>query len=114
MVKLFDPVAIGQRLREVREGKLSQAEFAEQLGVTPKTVSYYEAGKRTPDAEFMFKLIELFGVDPTWLISGQRKSLEELSSEECHLLESYRCSGQLKDVIHTVANAFAELGKEKG
>lgn len=70
MKEYFDPVAIGQRLKEVR-GRKSQAEFAEQLGVTHKSISNYEIGKRVPDVEFICKLMKDFGVDSTWLITGQ-------------------------------------------
>ena len=62
MKELFDPIAIGQRLREVR-GDASQTEFADQLGVTYKTISNYEIGKRVPDVEFMWLNVE-FSIVP--------------------------------------------------
>ncbi|MBJ6610599.1 MAG: helix-turn-helix transcriptional regulator [Candidatus Thiothrix moscowensis] len=109
----LDPVAIGQRLREVR-GDMSQIEFARRMGVTQTTITNYETGKRTPDVGFVVGLMNLFGTNPAWFISGQRESVERVSSDELGLLESYRKSGQQKGVIQTVAIAVANLEERKG
>lgn len=88
MKELFDPIAIGQRLREVR-GDASQTEFADQLGVTYKTISNYEIGKRVPDVEFIHKLMEYRDIDPAWLISG-RRSVESVNDLNLELLKDLR------------------------
>ena len=88
MKELFDPIAIGQRLREVR-GDASQTEFADQLGVTYKTISNNEIGKRVPDVEFIHKLIEERDIDPAWLISG-RRSVESVNDLNLELLKDLR------------------------
>lgn len=70
--KINEVEAIGQRLREVRGG-MTQAEFAEKLGVDRQTVMRYETGKRVPDALVLKRLIEL-NVNAHWLLTGQPES----------------------------------------
>jgi transcriptional regulator with XRE-family HTH domain len=88
MTGIFDPVAIGQRLREVRGGE-SQTEFADRLGVNYRTLANYESGKRVPDVEFMHKLMEHRNVDPAWLISG-RRGVESSNNLSLGLLKELR------------------------
>lgn len=45
------------RLKKIRKNeKLTQAQFAEKLGVTRGSISAYETGKKTPDIEFLDKV----------------------------------------------------------
>lgn len=60
---------IGARLEEVR-GRLSQAAFADELGVALKTIGRYESGERLPDAEFLLLLWEKRGVSSHWVLTG--------------------------------------------
>lgn len=84
----LDPVAIGQRLREVR-GEISQIEFARRTGVTQTTITNYETGKRVPDVAFLVVIMKLFGTDPTWLISGQRSG-EHMGVSSLNVLKEFR------------------------
>ena len=66
----FD-VEVGERLKAVREkARLLQPEFAQRLGLAPRTYQNYEIGERTISAEAIKALYEMFGVDPVWLLSG--------------------------------------------
>jgi transcriptional regulator with XRE-family HTH domain len=103
---------IGQRLREVR-GAMSQAEFAERLGVAPPSISNYETGKRLPDAEFISKLVECFNIDPMWILLGKIKGSSELRDDEAEVLGAYRKS-QYKHVIRAMIDGIANLEKGKG
>jgi len=51
-------------------------------------VHNYEAGKRSPDAEFLAKIAEIGG-DVLYILTGQR-TVGELTSDEAALLENYR------------------------
>lgn len=63
---------LGERLREERERLgLSQAEFAEKVGVHRNTQVRYESGKRQPDSDYMAQIQDL-GVDAGYLIFGRR------------------------------------------
>lgn len=66
----FD-VEVGERLKVVREkARLLQPEFAQRLGLAPRTYQNYEIGERTISAEAIKALYEMFSVDPVWLLSG--------------------------------------------
>lgn len=59
---------IGSRLALIR-GSMSQAAFAEKLGVHKNSLGNYERENRTPDAGFLAKLIAN-GYDCNWLLTG--------------------------------------------
>lgn len=59
---------IGSRLAHIR-GSMSQAAFAEKLGVHKNSLGNYERENRTPDAGFLAKLIAN-GYDCNWLLTG--------------------------------------------
>ena len=54
---------IGKKLKTLRKGrKLTQAEAAEQMGVSRCTVSNYECGRRSPHLSELKRLAEFYGV----------------------------------------------------
>lgn len=59
---------IGSRLALIRDS-MSQAAFAEKLGVHKNSLGNYERENRTPDAGFLTKLIAN-GYDCNWLLTG--------------------------------------------
>ena len=72
--------SIGDRLIQIR-GHRSQAAFAKQIGVHKNTLGGYERGERTPDAEFLRKLMAA-GYNANWVISGEGPMrLDGLSGE---------------------------------
>lgn len=56
-----------KRLLEVR-GDMSQAEFAQRLGVSRGSIGLYEQGKRLPDIEVLRNIAEQFNVSCDWLV----------------------------------------------
>ena len=63
--------AIGGRLAAARERtKLSQNDFAERLGISPRAYQNYERGEREVPATVLRLLYETFGVDPLWVLIG--------------------------------------------
>lgn len=63
---------IAQRVRTVRESFSSDdgASLAEKLGLPDQTWSNYEAGCTIP-ATVLLEFIELTGVHPHWLLTGE-------------------------------------------
>lgn len=57
---------IGSRLALIR-GEKTQAKFADELGVHKNSLGNYERNGRTPDAEFLRKVIEA-GYSANWLL----------------------------------------------
>ena len=62
-------ISLGERLRLARD-KYSQSQFADRLGSTHQSVRRYEHGERACDALFLMNVVEKFGVDARWLLTG--------------------------------------------
>lgn len=62
----------GNTIRQLREGKkLTQAELAESIGVSSKTVSKWETGKGLPDITLLQPLAQALGISVIELMNGQ-------------------------------------------
>lgn len=65
---------IGQFLKELRsEKKLTQAELAEMLGVTNRSVSRWENGVTMPDFDLLIELAKNYDVEVMEILDGERK-----------------------------------------
>lgn len=63
---------IGARISQVRS-RITQGKFADSLGIHKNTLIRYEKEERLPDSEFLTRIYEIYGVDPTWLLTGESK-----------------------------------------
>lgn len=72
MVEVQDnSVECGERLKEVRAHmKISQKNFAADLGVAASYLSEIESGKTRPGYNFLIKLADVFNVSPNWILLG--------------------------------------------
>lgn len=58
----------GENLRKLRKEKnLTQKQLAEHLGVTARTIGYYESGQRFPSPETINRIADFFDVSLDWL-----------------------------------------------
>lgn len=63
------------RLKKIRiSAKLTQQEFANEIGISVAALSYYEKGKRSPDIIFLSKVCDYFNVSTEYLL-GYTNSL---------------------------------------
>ena len=61
----------GATIRQLREGKhLTQAELADKIGVSSKTVSKWETGKGLPDISLLQPLAQALGISLIELMNG--------------------------------------------
>ncbi|MBN9528240.1 MAG: helix-turn-helix transcriptional regulator [Alphaproteobacteria bacterium] len=107
-----DAVAIGLRLRTLR-GKLSQSAFGERLGLTYKSIARYETGERAPDAQALVRLMDEFGVDPAWVLTGSGVRAT-LTDDERELLVLYRNSSAPGRAAARAALAASHVGSASG
>lgn len=71
----------GTMIRELREKKnLTQAELAEKLYVSDKTVSKWENGKGYPDISLLEPIAQIFGISVAELLSGKTVSNVNVSA----------------------------------
>ena len=65
-------MSIGSRIRDRRiELKLTQAELARALGLTPQHISVIEQDKRAPSLSSLAKLAEELGVTVDYLVTDK-------------------------------------------
>ena len=71
------------RIKQVRKANnLTQQEFADRLGIPRSNVGGYETGARAP-ADAAVKLIcKTFGVNETWLRTGEGEMLTSMTHDE--------------------------------
>lgn len=66
---------IGSQIRYLRKSNnLTQKELSNQLGLTPKMISFYENSERIPPIDIVVKLAEIFNVSSDYLLGGIIKS----------------------------------------
>ena len=74
----MDQIKIGAFLKELRKEKnLTQEQFAEQLGVSSRTVSRWETGTNMPDISLITEIADFYDVDVRELIEGERRNMNE-------------------------------------
>lgn len=64
-----------------KEKNMTQAQLAEQLGITDRAVSKWETGKSMPDSSIMLELCEILGITVNELLSGEEIQMEEFESK---------------------------------
>lgn len=73
------------RLKELRkEKRLSQEDLGEVLNISGRTISYFEAGERTPSPEILTKLADIFNVSVDYLLG--RTNLRANDTDQILLL----------------------------
>lgn len=71
----MDLKGFGARLRAAREAKQwTQQALATRLGVTRALISFWEAEKNYPEAERLFRLVQLLQIDAHYLLTGVRRA----------------------------------------
>ncbi len=73
---------IGQRLYKVRtSNRLKQKEFSERLNIPLRSYQNYERGERGISKELSCALLETFGTDPSWLLTGKENTHKAVDKE---------------------------------
>ena len=60
-----------------RQARMSQAQLAQQLGVSPSAVGMYEQGRREPSSDVLVELSRIFGVSVDYILTGSPSPQEE-------------------------------------
>ena len=95
----------GVTIRELREKReMTQAELAEQIGVSSKTVSKWETGKGLPDITMLQPLAQALGISVIELMNGQHITNQNVSGNmlRCKFYVCPICG----NVIHTMGSAL--------
>ena len=94
----------GNTIRQLRENRnLTQAELAEKIGVSSKTVSKWETGKGLPDISLLQPLAEALGISVIELMNGERITNKNISANM--LRGKFYVCPVCGNVIHSTGNA---------
>ena len=63
--------AVGRRLRELRGFEITQAGFAQSIGISQGQLSRYEKGRSEIGAEVLLRISQRFGKSIEWLLTGK-------------------------------------------
>lgn len=67
-----------ERIRAIRKNvSLTQAEFAERIGVKANTVTSYETGLRVPSDAVIVSICREFNISESWLRTGEGEMMEK-------------------------------------
>lgn len=94
----------GTTIRQLREGQiLTQAELAEKIGVSSKTVSKWETGRGLPDISLLQPLAQALGVSLIELMNGEHIINQNVSGNmlRCRFYVCPICG----NMIHSTGNA---------
>lgn len=74
---------MNERLKTLRKSlDLTQAQFAERVGVKPNTISQYESGRNNPTDAVLALICREYGVNEVWLRTGIGPMLVPRTREE--------------------------------
>jgi len=118
-MEFFSEKALISRIIELRKafaGGRGRSKFAEALGISPSTYSYYEKD-RIPPIPLLLKICQLCNVGIYWLLTGQNeaKSAEnqQLDSRFSEIIEKLKKLAAGNPVSIQAVMAFLELMEQK-
>ena len=94
----------GNTIKQLREKRdLTQAELAEKIGVSSKTVSKWETGKGLPDISLLQPLARALGISVIELMNGEHITNQNISANmlRCKFYVCPICG----NILHTTGNA---------
>ena len=94
----------GATIRELRESrKLTQAELAEKIGVSSKTISKWETAKGLPDVSLLQPLAQALGISVIELMNGEHITNKNVSASmmRCKFYVCPICG----NVVHSIGDA---------
>ena len=95
---------IGDKIRKYRTSiKMTQAEFAERLGVTGSSISAYENGTRQPSYFILVKIANVLGVTTDSLL-GRDKCVEKT-------IDVSELTNAQINTVKEIINAYANYNK---
>lgn len=93
----------GEKIKQLRKKKgWTQAQVADEIGVTKSVISFYKNKDRSPSPEVLIKFAELFQVSTDYLLG-----IEEVQDNTIDV------TGLSKDEIESLQNIVNALRKKK-
>lgn len=107
-------VTIGPKIKALRtERHMTQAEFAQRLGVTKSAVSSYENGSRLPSYDILLKIARIFRVSTDVLLGNSDNTsitldVTKLTGQQVLLLSKLIEDLESGNIAQTVISSIPE------
>lgn len=80
-------MTLADRLKRLRTSMgLTQAQFAETVGIATTTYQHYERGEREATEKFLVKAINTFGLNAAWFLTGKGEMFQNQEQQTCKSL----------------------------
>jgi len=92
---IYNSNEFGKRLKQIRKkNKYTQERLAEELHLSPDSISNYESGKTCCMPEHMMKICQLFNVSADYFFFGIERQLDDHESDNLATINSLveKCS----------------------
>lgn len=108
---------IGEKIRILRKAKgLTQAEFAEKIGVQRPTVGSYETGRRTPYVKDLEKIAAFFGVGLDYFgVTNTREDVQDVLARSRKVFENDSIPAEEKEELYKeIMRLYLTIADGKG
>lgn len=101
------------RIKEIRKNLgLTQQKFADRLGLKRQTIAAYEIGNIEPSESTLLLMCKEFGINKTWLLTGEGEPTIEACQEERYSINVAKLQRADNETIMRWVNAIAETKPE--
>ena len=92
---------IGDKIKNLRKSrKLTQAEFAQKIGVSRSTLACYEVGERVPNLKTLQEITEAFGIGLDYFDLSVKDEAFDLLARAKEVFESKDASSDTKEELY--------------
>ena len=103
-----------KRIKELRKAlNLTQNELGSRIGMTPKTITNYETGRRVPSNQVIFSICREFNVNEDWLRTGNGDMFNPISEDEELDLYVGRISGGADEFKKNLIKTLCKLSEDE-
>lgn len=95
---MFDVNKMGDRIKELR-GNIPQDICANDLGISRGALSFYEHGKRKPDADVLYEMCKYFGVSADYILG-----LSDVKTPDINFKSICDYTGLNEEAIENIIN----------
>ena len=81
---------LGENIQTIRKHRgMKQQELADKIGINMQSLSKIERGVNYPTFDTLEKIMDVLGVTPNELLSGEWKYVNQAEKEVCHRASSH-------------------------
>jgi len=99
--KGYEKMTIGSKIKNLRKSrKMTQEDFAQQVGISRSTLSCYEIGQRTPNLKTLSDIAEIFGIGLDYFGVSAKDEAFDLLTRAKEVFENQDISTETKEELY--------------